>query len=179
MTFNPHTYSGNWHVVYTRSRAEKKVYADLTAGHIECYLPLQKQLRCFGQRRKWVDAVLITGYCFVRPGRRDYERVLQNSNVVSYVFFNHKAALVPDTQIEAMRQLLRQSAFGVEVSRESFRPGRRVVVMDGPMAGLTGELLDEHGKNRFLVRVDAIHTVFMADIPAKYLTVAPGECFVG
>jgi len=54
-----------WHVVYTRSRAEKKVYADLTAQGIECFLPVQKQLRQWKDRKKWVEMPLMPGYCFV------------------------------------------------------------------------------------------------------------------
>ncbi len=58
-----------WHVIYIRSRAEKKVLADLTAKGITCFMPVQKKLRQWKDRKKLVEmpnmlnykSVLITG----------------------------------------------------------------------------------------------------------------------
>ena len=165
----------NWHVIYTRSRAEKKVYSDLTWLEIESFLPMQKKLRQWKNRKKWVDMALITGYCFVHITPHEYDRVLHVNNVVSYVHFGGKAAIVPDGQIESLRQMLRQSDFDVEVSRNTFSPGKRVQIIAGPMMGMNGELMQEHGKNRFFVRINAINTVFIADVPAGCLTALPPE----
>jgi len=165
----------NWHVIYTRSRAEKRVFSDLTWLEVECFLPLQKKLRQWKNRKKWVDMTLITGYCFVHITPREYDKVLQVNNVVSYVYFGGRAAIVPDAQIEALRQLLRQSDFDVEVTRDTFRPGKKVQIISGPMMGLNGELMQEHGKNRFFVRINAINTIFIADVPAGSLTALPPE----
>jgi len=78
-----------WYAVYTRSRAEKKVLAELEAKNIECFLPLQKQLRQWKDRKKWVEVPLIPGYCFVHINRIDYDRVLHINNVVSYTIFEN------------------------------------------------------------------------------------------
>lgn len=164
-----------WHVIYTRSRAEKKVCADLTAKNIECYLPIQKQLRQWKDRKKWVDVPLMPGYCFVHVSRRDYDRVLNTKNVVSYVIFERKAAVIPDGQIDSLKQMLRQTDFKVEVSHETFRQGKKVGIINGPLLGLTGELKMEHGNNRFILRLDAINTVFLADVPAENLTGLPDD----
>jgi transcription antitermination factor NusG len=159
-----------WHVIYTRSRAGKKVYADLTARGIECFLPLQKQLRQWKDRKKWVEMPLMPGYCFVHITRSDYDRVLNTKNVVAYVVFEGKAAVIPDKQIDSLKQMLRQTDFKVEVSHETFRQGKKVGIINGPLLGLTGELKKEHGNNRFILRIDAINTVFKADVPAESLT---------
>jgi transcription antitermination factor NusG len=165
-----------WHVVYTRSRAEKKVYADLTAKGIECFLPVQKQLRQWKDRKKWVVVPLMPGYCFVHVDRRDYDRVLHTNNVVSYIIFNGKAAIVPDSQIATTERLLRQSDFVVEVSFENYKPGREVEIIHPPFTGLKGELIEAHGKQRFLLRLDNINTSFLVDIPAESLTfLSPGK----
>jgi hypothetical protein len=34
-----------------------------------------------------------------------------------------------------------------------------------PLAGLRGELIKPHGKNRFILRIDSISMNFMVDIP--------------
>ncbi|NLO02346.1 MAG: UpxY family transcription antiterminator [Bacteroidales bacterium] len=169
------TSSKKWHVVYTRSRAEKKVYSDLKAYDIECFLPLKKQLRHFKNRKKWVEITLISGYCFVNITRKDYDRVLQVNNVVSYVAFERKAAIVPDKQIDYLKQMLRQSDFDVEVTNNNFSPGKKVMVVEGPLMGLSGELMEERGKKRFLLRIAAINTVCSVVVPSEILTALPSD----
>ena len=162
-----------WYVVYTRSRAEKKVYAALIAQNIDSYLPLQRKLRQWKDRKKWVEMPLITGYCFVCIEKEEYEKVLQTDNVVGYVRFEGKPARIPQTQIEYLQQLLNQSDFEVEVSRATFKPGKMAEITAGPMVGVKGELLGCRGKNRFVLRIEQINTVFSVEVPADKLTALP------
>lgn len=159
-----------WYAVYTRSRAEKKVYSGLTSKNIECYLPLRKKLRKWKDRKKWVMMPVIPGYCFVRISRKEYDTVLQTNNVVSYVIFEEKAAVIPDGQINYIKQMLRQTDFEVEISHKTFSPGKKVEIIDGPLVGINGELMELHGKSRFIMRINTINTAFMADVPAEWLT---------
>lgn len=162
-----------WYVVYTRSRAEKKVEAELQAMEIECFLPLQKQLRQWKDRKKWVETPLITGYCFVHISRKDYDRVLQIVNVVCYVTFERKAAIVPDQQIESLRQILTQSDFEIAVSKQNFKTGKQVEIMEGPLIGLKGELIEIRGKHKFVLRINQVDTTFTIEVPASYLSAIP------
>ncbi len=173
MTVNDLAGNKKWHVVYTRSRAEKKVYVDLQATGIECFLPLQKQLRQWKDRKKWIEVPLMTGYCFVRINNFEFDKVLRTCNVVGYVVFEKKAAVIPDTEIEYLKKMIMQSEFEVRVSRDTFMPGKRVEILTGPLMGLQGELMEQQGRNHFLLRIDAINTVFMAVVPAEYLTALP------
>ncbi len=162
-----------WHVVYTRSRAEKKVLLELIASDIECFLPLQKQLRQWKDRKKWVETPLIPGYCFVNITRKEYDMVLQLANVVSYITFERKAAIVSQQEIDAIRTLLQQFDFEVDVTMENFAPGKVVEVIEGPMVGLKGELVECRGKNKFVLRIEQINTSFLVEIPAAYLSAVP------
>ena len=98
-----------WYVVYTRSRAEKKVRDELTYNNIECFLPLQKKLRQWKDRKKWVEMPLMSGYCFVHISRKEYDNVLQTNNVVCYVTFEGKAAVIPNQQIDSVKKMMKQS----------------------------------------------------------------------
>ncbi|WP_297095279.1 UpxY family transcription antiterminator [uncultured Draconibacterium sp.] len=162
-----------WHVIYTRSRAEKKVLQELLASDIECFLPMQKQLRQWKDRKKWVETPLIPGYCFVNITRKEYDQVLQLTNVVYYITFERKAAIVSQKEIDAMRTLLQQFDFEVDVTMENFEPGKLVEVIEGPMVGLKGELIESRGKNKFALRIEQINTSFLVEIPAAYLSALP------
>ena len=115
--------SKSWYVVYTRSRAEKKVHAGLTINNIDSFLPLQKQLRQWNDRKRWVEVPLLTGYCFVHISKKEYLTVLHTPNVLSYVMFDKKPAVIPDREIDYLKQMLRQSMFEVMVSFDNYHPG--------------------------------------------------------
>lgn len=175
MTTENKTFEKQWHVVYTRSRAEKKVQLELSLKSIESFVPLQKKLRQWKDRKKWVEMPLMSGYCFVRISRKEYDMVLQSNNVVSYVRFEGKAAIIPDRQIEALQQMLKQYDFEVDVTNENFAPGKRVEVIGGPMIGLRGELVKTWGKNKFIIRINQINSVISVEIPAEHLSLIPEE----
>ena len=162
-----------WHVIYTRSRAEKKVQLELILKDIENYLPIQKKLRQWKDRKKWVEMPLMSGYCFVHITRKEYDLVLQTNNVVSYVRFEGKAATIPDSQIDYLKQMLKQYDFDVEVTSENFAPGKRVEVIEGPLIGLRGELIKARGKNKFIIRFSQINSIFSVEVPANQLSLLP------
>lgn len=164
-----------WHVVYTRSRAEKKVNDELSKQNIECFLPLQKKLRQWKDRKKWVEFPLLSGYCFVNITRKEYERVLQSANVVCYVTFEGKAAIIPEYQIEAVRKISKQYDFEATVTTAKFEKGQPVEIIAGPMIGLRGELVDARGKNKFIIRLEQLNSVVAVEIPAEHITAVPSK----
>jgi len=168
----------HWYAVYTRSRAEKKVANDLHLQDIECFLPLQKKLRQWKDRKKWVETPLLPGYCFVHVSRKEYDRVLQTDNVVCYITFEGKAAMVRNEQIEGLKTLLKQNEFDVEITRESFEPGKKVEIIKGPLMGLQGELCEIRGKHKFMLRIAQIDKSLMIEVPADYLSAVPESSFL-
>lgn len=163
----------NWHVVYTRSRAEKKVYEGLQQQNIECFLPLQKKLRQWKDRKKWVETPLLPGYCFVKIERNEYDKVLQTNNVVCYISFEGKAAIIPEGQIHSLKTMLKQYDFEIKVTQETFEPGKLVEIIEGSLIGLKGELVEARGKNNFILRLDQINSTISVKIPATYLSLLP------
>lgn len=167
-----------WYVVYTRSRAEKKVWKELQIQDIESFLPLQKKLRQWKDRKKWVETPLLSGYCFVHISRADYDRVLQTTNVVCYITFEGKAAIVRDDQITALQTMLRQNDFEVEISPASFEKGKKVEIIEGPLLGMRGELVEIRGKRKFLLRIEQLDKNFVVEIPAEKLSAIPEKDMV-
>lgn len=168
------TLQKQWHVVYTRSRAEKKVQLELSFKEIENFLPMQKKLRQWKDRKKWVEIPLMSGYCFVNINRKEYDSVLQTSNIVGYVRFDGKAAVIPESQIEALKKMLKQYEFEVNVTSENFAPGKSVEVIEA-MIGLRGELIKAQGRNKFIIRFSQINSVFSVEIPANHLSLVSEE----
>ena len=60
----------HWYAIYTRSRGEKVVAKLLKESGLEVYLPLQRKLRQWSDRKKWVEVPYINSYVFVRTSEK-------------------------------------------------------------------------------------------------------------
>jgi len=158
-----------WYAIRVKSRTEKKVNADLLDQGIDSYLPLQRRLRIWSDRKKWVEMPLISGYVFVHISRREYEVVLRTMNVVCYVYFQGKAAVIRDNDILTLKRMLGQSELELEVTLEDLKPGQMVEVVTGPLCGVVGELIEFQGKNKVALRIDPLGYTVLVEAPEKTL----------
>lgn len=157
-----------WYAAYTKPRNEKKVFQLLSVKGIHAYVPLQKRLKQWSDRRKWVEEPLLNSYVFVHIPRSQYYDVLNTPGVVRYVTFEGKAVPIPEDQIEVLRRLV-ASESEIEVSAEKFREGDKVEVRTGPLFGLSGELVEFRGKRLVLMRIDQIGQSLLVNIPLAFL----------
>jgi len=146
----------NWHAVYIKSRAEKKAQTELLIKEVETFLPLQRKLRQWSDRKKWVEMPLIPGYIFVKISPKQYDLVLQSNYIVSYVRFEGKAATIPENQIDFLKLMLKQANLDIEISRESFEPGQTIEVIAGPLIGIQGKLIKISGKNKVAIELEQL-----------------------
>ena len=159
----------DWYAIRVKSRTEKKVNADLIEQGIDSFLPLHKKLRIWSDRKKLVEMPLITGYVFVHISRKEYELVLRTYNVVSYIFFNGKAAIIREKDIITLKRMLGQNEMELEVTLESFKPGQMVEIISGPLCGVIGELIEFKGKNKVALRIPPLGYTVMVEAPEKML----------
>ena len=159
----------NWYAIRVKSRSEKKVYADLIEQNIEAYLPLQRKLRVWSDRKKWVEMPLISGYVFVYISRKEYEPVLRIYNVVSYIYFEGKAAIIRVEDINLLKRMLGQAEVELEITAEQFKPGQKVEIIAGPLMGVIGELIDFKGKNKVALRIPPLGYTVLVEAPGKNL----------
>ena len=161
----------NWFAIRVKSRSEKKVYSDLTDQGIETYLPLQRRLRQWSDRKKWVEMPLISGYVFVYISRKEYELVLRVYNVVCYVYFEGKAAVIREQDIHLLKRMLGQAEVELEVTEEQLKPGQVVEIISGPLCGIVGELIEFKGKNKVALRIPPLGYTVLVEAPGKNLTI--------
>jgi transcription antitermination factor NusG len=153
-----------WHVIYVRSRSEKKVYNELEFEGIEAYLPLQRKLRQWSDRKKWVEMPLISGYLFVFIAPKEYEKVLKTFGVVAYVRFEGKAAIVPDYQIEYIKKMLHEPDINIEITHQFPVKGDQIVVISGPLIGLNGKLISFKGKRRVAIEIIQLNLSILVEV---------------
>lgn len=93
----------SWHVIYTKSRYEKKVTLELQKRGIEVYCPLKTVVKQYSDRRKKVQLPLINSYIFVNISEKQYREVLTVPGVVRYVYWCGKPAIIKEKEIQEMK----------------------------------------------------------------------------
>ena len=160
-----------WYAAYTKPRNEKKALERLEAAGIEVYLPLQRRLKQWSDRKKMVEEPLFRSYIFVRITQKDYYNVLNTIGIVRYITFEGKAVPIPDNQINLIKNLLEQDV-EIEAIEETLKLGAKVEVKFGSLIGLVGELTEHKGKQKVVVRLEHISHSLLVTLPTQYVTKA-------
>ena len=156
-----------WVAVYTVARHEKVVARQLEERRIETFLPLYRSLRRWKDRKKEVELALFPSYVFVRiePGKK--LPVLQVPSVVSIVTFNGELAVLPEAEINALRNGLENHLCAEPCPY--LKVGKRVRVVRGPMAGAEGILSRKKDRYRFVISVDVLMRSVALEVDASDL----------
>ncbi len=146
------------------------MYTRLTEAGIEAFLPQQKILKQWSDRKKWVEEPLFRSYLFVLINQDEYYKVLNIIGVVKYITFEGKAVPVPDQQILAIKQFLNNEEDHF-VSSDTFQIGDQVEISRGTLKGLLGNLVDIHGKQKVKIEIESIGQSIILTIPKSYLKI--------
>ncbi|MBW1991619.1 MAG: hypothetical protein JRI59_05805 [Deltaproteobacteria bacterium] len=140
-----------WYVIQTRSRHEDRVAARLRRQDLEVFLPritVPSQRR---DRRVLLEMPLFPGYLFIHDDLKPstYQWIIQLFGVVRILGANGVCTPVPEETVDSIRTMI--------VSGRPYKPwpflekGRRVRVMDGPLAGAIGTVVAARRRKRRLV----------------------------
>ena len=143
----------HWYALYTRSNFEKRVSCELTAKHVENYLPVVEQLHQWKDRRKRIEVPVFPGYVFVRLRDSQNTRleVLRTNGSVRILGQGDRIEPVPEAEIESIRRLLKA---GVPCFAHPFlKEGAWVRVKSGPLRDVEGLLVRLKSKTRLVLSV--------------------------
>ncbi|MAP70997.1 MAG: hypothetical protein CMF81_03875 [Candidatus Marinimicrobia bacterium] len=157
----------NWIVVRSKPRSEKIAYAQLKEKGIEAYLPLLKERRKWSDRKKWVEFPLFSSYLFAKIEIKNSIFVLQTNGVSSLVKFGEVIAIVQDEVVHAIKLAIDG---GYQLTpAEYFIAGNAVEVIEGPMRGVKGIVAQLKGKDRLVIKIDAIQQALSIDIDTRFI----------
>lgn len=152
-------YPKRWIAVLVQMNAEKKTSARLNALGIENYVPVQREVRRWSDRKKLIDRVVIPMVVFVKINSNDERQLKKYSFIYKILTYpgQTKSAVIPDDQIERLKFMLSQSESPVEVTDKIMVPGDIVRVIRGPLKGLEGELyMIEGEKSCVVMRIECL-----------------------
>lgn len=145
----------SWFVFYTKARHEKKVRDLLLRRGYEVFLPMQKVLRQWSDRKKKVEVPLFSSYIFVHVNPHQVGEVVEVPGISWAIRHNGKPAILQPRELELIKRFL-QTGLAVEVLPSgSVKVGDKVQVVDGPLKGAFGQVtLDDPAK--FTVSLDML-----------------------
>ncbi len=155
----------NWYAVYTTVRHEKKVNEALVEKGIETFLPLREVLSQWKDRRKRIKIPLFPGYLFINICLEDRWRVLSTRGTLRIVGSGGVPIPVSLDQIGAIKRVLESR---VECDCYPYlTQGREVVVVNGPLEGIKGRILERRGNYRIIISVDTIRRSVSVEVDPR------------
>ena len=154
-----------WYALHTRSRFEQKVYEGLCGKSLEAFLPRIQVMSRRKDRRKKILIPLIPGYVFVRSilVPEEYHQIIKTIGVVRMISFKGQPVPADDQEISSL--MILDGTDRTVQNRAYMRKGERVMIMEGPLRGLSGFYLRHKGKtDRVVVSVDLLQRSLEVEI---------------
>jgi hypothetical protein len=117
----------NWYTLYIRAGREKKVAEILNRGKIEHYWPFNKIMHPLIHHKR-PDHFLFNSYVFIRIFENEISSLVDKGDVINFLFWLGKPAIISDSEIETIKMFLKTYAtvrfekVGINVNPEKIAP---------------------------------------------------------
>ena len=157
----------NWIAIYTKPKHEKKIAKELINRGYHTYLPLIKKRRKWSDRKKWVEFPLFKSYLFVKTKLNETISILKVPGIITIVKFGEKIAIIDKKSIESIKILIEGGH--KPKSTDYLLKGDSVIIKEGPLKDLSGEIIHLQGENYFILRIDSIQSSISVKIDKAFL----------
>lgn len=151
-----------WFAVYTKPRWEKKVADLLVKEQIVTYCPLNRVVRQWSDRKKWVIEPLFTCYVFVCISAEEVGRVKGINGIINFVCWLGKPAVIKDEEIDIIKRFLNEYD-NVNLEKAEVNVNDVVRITNGPLMESEGSILSV-GRKRVKVYLPTLGFAMVAEI---------------
>ena len=155
----------SWFAVQVVGSREKRVQAILTYKGYEVLLPLYKVLTKWSDRDKESERALFPGYLFVRFDPGAIAPVITTSDILQIVGVGNRPVPIPEDEIATIQILTRSHAQASPCPY--FSPGDKVMIVEGPFAGVIGMLVRAKSELRLVVTVELLQRSVSVEVDAN------------
>ena len=153
-----------WFALYVKNQHEKHVSCSLNGKGYESFLPTYTKSHKNGRKN---ELPLFPGYVFCRLDAQHKLPVVSTPGVFSIVCHGSVPTVIPDLEIERIRQLLKSG-----LTRRPWpyvARGQEVYVKSGPLRGFQGVVIDEKHERWLILSVHILQRSVAAKIDRTYL----------
>lgn len=145
-----------WYALHTKSRFENVVNENLAKKTMDVFLPKITVKSRRRDRHKMIRVPLFPGYVFVKTDLNPYEHIeiLKTTGAVKLIGSARGPVPIADATVESLRIMVSTEAEVITGTR--FKKGDRVMVVNGPFAGVIGLFSSYRGDGRIIVNIEAL-----------------------
>jgi transcription antitermination factor NusG len=130
------------------------------ALRVPCYLPLRVHRTVSGGKVNTFHLPMFPGYVFAAVSAADWLPLKRTNSVADRIEARDEAGLLRDLQ----NVLTVERAQVDLVTAATLKPGQKVIVASGPLAGVTGTVLRYKNRTRLQVVIEAIGQAVVLDV---------------
>jgi len=145
-----------WYALHTKSRFENVVNQGLFKKSLEVFLPKIKVKSKRRDRKLMIQVPLFPGYLFVKTDLNPHEHIeiLKTAGAVRLIGNKDGPVSITDNTVESLRIMVTTEHPIATGTR--FKKGDRVMVVEGPFAGVVGIFIRYRGQGRVIVDIEAL-----------------------
>lgn len=161
----------HWYLIYTKPRQEQRALLNLEQQGYEGYLPLLASEKLQRGKLSVVEEPLFPRYLFIRldtgQSGKSWGPIRSTKGVSHLVAFGNEPTKVDDRLIKLLRA---QKDVLLSKPRPLFQPGERVLVTEGPFAGIEAIYQMSDGESRAMVLIELLSKSTQLKIAPASLT---------
>jgi len=154
-----------WYAIHSRSRHEDVVLNGLKKKLIEAFLPKMQVMSRRKDRRKTILIPILPGYVFVHSdlNLNQYWDIIKTYGVVRILGIQGKPVSVKDEEIASLKTL---DGTDRTVRNQAYmKEGDRIMIMEGPLKGLTGFYLRHKGKvDKVVISIELLQRSLVVEV---------------
>ncbi len=161
-----------WYVVFTKVKNEKLAEENLCRQGFKCFLPFVNNPNKVRSRRvKSILEPLFPRYLFiyVDTETQSIAPVKSTRGVANMVMFGNLLASIPDKYIKQIQERVDAQSGVIELATHDYKPGDKVKVLDGPLAGLEGHFKHNSAEDRVILMLSLLGGTKQVHVPKDFI----------
>lgn len=158
VTNDREAYPKRWIAVLVQMNCEKQTCTKLNKAGFETFIPIQKEIHQWSDRKKKIERLIIPMVIFVRATIIEEEWIRNQSYIYKLISLpgsieatRKLATHIPDYQIDRFKFLLQNAETEVSIAN-NLEIGNNVRIISGPLKGLEG-IVNDTDDNHSIVGV--------------------------
>lgn len=158
----------HWYALRVSAQHERKLVEQLKEKDFEAFVPVRQEKHRWSDRMKMVEQVLTPQIIFVRTCMEKKNDVFVSRDIKSFVYApgDNKPSPIPDVKMADFIRLI-DANYNFKMTLPLV--GDDVMVLDGPLRGLVGNLVKIDGENQLIIH---LNEAFGAQITIDPLSVS-------
>jgi len=159
--------SGSWFAIHVRSNAETTVSVALRNKGYDSFLPMRRREHL---RRKTIahrEEPLFPGYVFCRLDDVRKPRVVTTPGVIRIVGYGKVPAAIDVDEIFSLRKIAESNI--PTQPMPGLRRGDRIVIQEGPLAGVAGCLQTFNRRHQLIVSITLLSRSVLVELEPEWV----------